>query len=167
MSRTRIAPTPRAVPTLASYRSRSTMPSSVSGASAFRRIVGSLSSSASSFGCMPSQIPVEQADEQAQAEDEARHALQPGAGAQQQHGRPHVLGTAEEFLRLVRHDAPFRLHRGDYRVAELLLGLALRGRGQGSEGRVVLEIVTAWRVFADGRLQGVDKFGSQHVACSG
>ncbi|HRQ66301.1 MAG TPA: hypothetical protein PKZ76_15805 [Xanthomonadaceae bacterium] len=55
ISRTRIGPTPGAVPTDALYKSCSTVASSANAARALSRMVGSLSSSTSSIGCTLSQ----------------------------------------------------------------------------------------------------------------
>ena len=108
---------------------------------------------------------IEQAEEQLQPQVEAGEAVLPGRGAQQQHRGPHVLGAAQQRLRLLRHRAPVGLDRGDQRVAELLLGAALRRGLQRREGRVVFKVVAARRGLADGRLQGIDEFVCQHVAC--
>ena len=108
---------------------------------------------------------VEQVAQQAQPGREAGDALHARGRAQQQHRGAHVLAAAKNGVGLLGYFAPLGLDGGDHRVAELLLGLALRGRDERGEVRVVLQVVAAWRCFADGREQCGGKFVVQHVAC--
>jgi len=101
-------------------------------------------------------VPLQQAGEQLQAQQQALQPLHVGCGAGQQHRRAQIPGAAQQRQRLIGHGGPFGFDGGDDRIAELLLGLALGGRLQRDEGGIVFQIVAARRVLADRGEQSLD-----------